>query len=62
MAVADSSDSGEISFKIHVTESDLDKNPAARKDPIKDTPTLKAPIIGFYLGKYFVSQKVDPLT
>ena len=39
--VTDSSDSGKISFKIPVTESDLDKNPAARKDPIKDTLTLK---------------------
>ena len=29
----------------------LDKKPAARKDPIKDTPTLKAPITISYLGK-----------
>ena len=29
----------------------MDKNPAARKDPIKDTPTLKAPITGSYLVK-----------
>ena len=29
----------------------LDKKPAARKDPIKDTPTLKAPITESYLGK-----------
>ena len=43
-AVTDSSDSGNISFKIPVTESDLDKNPAAMKEPIKDTPTLKTPI------------------
>ena len=45
-AVADSSDSGEISFKMPVTESDLDKKPAARKEPIKDTSTLKTPITG----------------
>ena len=50
-AVTDLSDSGEISFKIPVTESDLDKNPAARKEPIKDTPNLKTPITGSYLGK-----------
>ena len=50
-AVTDSRDSGEISFKIPVTESDQDKKPAARKDPIKDTPTLKTPIKGSYLGK-----------
>ena len=30
-AVTNSSDSGEITFKITATESDLDKNPAARK-------------------------------
>ena len=29
----------------------MDKNPAARKDPIKDTSTLKAPITKSYLGK-----------
>ena len=43
-AVTNSSDSGEITFKIPVKESDLDKNPAARKEPIKDNPILKAPI------------------
>ena len=31
--------------------SDLDKNPAARKEPIKDTQTLKEPIKGSHLGK-----------
>ena len=51
----DSTDSDE--FKKFLIESDLDiclidmenldKRPAARKDPIKDTPTLKAPITGF---------------
>ena len=29
----------------------LDKKPAASKDPIKDTPTLKSPITESYLGK-----------
>ena len=29
----------------------MDKNPTARKDPIKDTPSLKAPIKKSYLGK-----------
>ena len=42
--VTNSSDSGEITFRIPVTESHLDKKPAARKEPIKDTPTLKTPI------------------
>ena len=51
----DSTDSDE--FKKLLTESgfdlclvdmeNLDKKPAARKDPIKDTPTLKAPIIEY---------------
>ena len=49
--VMDSTDSGNISFKIPVTENDLDIKPAARKEPIKDTPTLKTPITGSYLGK-----------
>ena len=41
----DSTDSDKISFnKLLLTKSDLDKKPAARKDPIKYTPTLKAPI------------------
>ena len=40
-AVTDSSDSGEIAFK----------KPAARKEPIKDTQTLKEPIRGSHLGK-----------
>ena len=48
----DSTDSDKIIFnKLLLTKSDLDKKPAARKDPIKDTPTLKTPIIGSYLGK-----------
>ena len=50
-AVTNSTDSGEITFKIPATKSDLDKNPAARKKQIKDTPTLKAPITKSYLGK-----------
>ena len=29
----------------------MDKNPASRKEPIKDTPSLKAPITKSYLGK-----------
>ena len=40
-AVTDSSDLGEITFK----------KPAARKEPIKDTQTLKEPIRGSHLGK-----------
>ena len=40
----------------------LDKNPAARKYPIKDNLTLKAAITGSYLEKDSVNQKVDPLT
>ena len=48
-------------FKKVLTESDLDiclidmenldKKPASRKDPIKDTPNLKAQITESYLGK-----------
>ena len=31
--------------------SDSDENPAARKEPITDTQTLKTPIKGSHLGK-----------
>ena len=58
----DGTDSTETDeFNKLLTESDwdiclidmenLDKKPAARKDPIKYTPTLKAPITKYYLGK-----------
>ena len=42
-AVADSSDSGKITFAA--------RNPVARKEPITDTQTLKEPIKGSHLGK-----------
>ena len=38
----------------------LDKKPAARKDPIKDTPTLKAPITESYLGKRLRQSESGP--
>ena len=59
-AVTDSSDSGEISFKIPVTKIYLGKNPASRKEPIKDTPTLKTPITGSYLGKRLRQSESGP--
>ena len=31
--------------------SDSDKNPAARKEPIKDAQTIKEPIKGSHFGK-----------
>ena len=49
--VTDLTGSDEITFNKLLIESNLDKNPAARKDPIKDTPTLKTPITGSYHGK-----------
>ena len=58
--VTNSSDSGKITFRIPVTESDLDKKPAARKDPIKDTTTLKAPITGSHLGKRLRQSESGP--
>ena len=42
-AVTDSSDSGKITFAA--------RKPAARKEPITDTKTLKEPISGSHLGK-----------
>ena len=59
-AVTDSSGSGKITFNIPVTESDLDKKPAARKEPTKNTPTLKAPITGSYLGKRLRQSESGP--
>ena len=38
----------------------MDKKPAVRKDPIKDTPTLKAPITESYLGKILSQSESGP--
>ena len=38
-------------LKTVTYSSDLDEKPAARNEPIKDTPTLKEPIKGSHLGK-----------
>ena len=38
-------------LKAVTDSSDLDENPAARKEPITDNQTLKEPIIGSHLGK-----------
>ena len=64
----DSTDSDELNRLL--TESDLDiclidmenldKKPAARKDSIKDTPTLKAPITTSYLGKILRQSESGP--
>ena len=59
-AVTNSTHSGEITFKIPATESDLDEKPAARKEPIKDTPILKAPITVSHLGKRLRQSESGP--
>ena len=38
----------------------MDKKPAARKDPIKNTPNLKAPITTSYLGKRLRGSESEP--
>ena len=38
----------------------MDKNPAARKEPIKDTPTFKAPITGSHFGKRLCQSESGP--
>ena len=38
----------------------FDKKPAARKDPIKDTQTLKASITGSYIGKILCRSESRP--
>ena len=65
----------QVSEKLNklLTESDLDDldsclidmenmdiKPAARKDPIKDTPSLKAPITKSYLGKRLCQSESEP--
>ena len=40
-------------FRTITYSSDWDKNPAAGKEPIKDTKTIKEPIKGPHLGKRF---------
>ena len=40
-----------IGLKAVTDSSDLDEKPAARKEPITDTQTLKEPIKGSHLGK-----------
>ena len=64
-----------VSYELNklLTESDLDdsdscltdmenmdKKPAERKDPIKNTPSLKAPIIKYYLGKRLCELESEP--
>ena len=59
--VTDSTDSDEITFnKLLLTKSDFDKKPAATKDPIKDTPSLKTPITGSYLVKRLCQSESGP--
>ena len=38
-------------LRTNTYSSDSDKKPAARKEPIKDTQTIKDPIKGYLLGK-----------
>ena len=38
----------------------MDRKPAARKYPIKDTPYLKAPITKPYLGKVLRQSESEP--
>ena len=40
-----------IGLRTITYSNDLDKKPAARKEPIKDTQTIKEPIKGSHLGK-----------
>ena len=38
----------------------MDKKPAARQEPIKDTPTLKTPITGSHIGKRLRQSEIGP--
>ena len=44
------SDLGDLN-SCFIDMEDMDRKPAAREDPIKDTPSLKEPITKYYLGK-----------
>ena len=46
------------SFLIDI--ENMDRKPAARNDPIKDTPYLKEPIIKSYLGKILRQSEIEP--
>ena len=50
-----------IGLRTITYSSDSDKKPAARKEPIKDTQTVKEPINGSHLGKR-VCHSIDGLT
>ena len=47
-------------LKTVTYSSDSDENPAARKEPITDTQTLKEPIIGSHLGKIVCHSEDEP--
>ena len=38
----------------------MDRKPAAREDPIKDTPSLKEPITKYCLGKRLCQSESEP--
>ena len=50
----------ETGLKTVTYSSDSDKKPAAIKDPIKDTQTIKEPIKGYHLGKRVCHSKDGP--
>ena len=47
-------------LKVVTYSSDLDEKPAARKEPITDTQTLKEPIKGSHIGKRFRHSEDEP--
>ena len=53
------SDLGDL-YSCLIDMENMDKKPAARKYPIKDTPTLKAPITKSYLGKILLQSENEP--
>ena len=39
----------------------MDRKPASKEDPIKDTPSLKEPITKSYLGKRLLQSESEPV-
>ena len=56
----DSAASDEFLDGCLIDMENIDRKPAAREDPIKDTPSLKEPITKSYLGKRLRQSETEP--
>ena len=56
----DSAVSDDFFESFLIDMENMDRKPAEREDPIKDTPYLKAPITKYYLGKGLRQSESEP--